>query len=69
MRDRTIITTGVIGTEVAAVCCATPLLAIVLGAVGLTAWSAQADYLLIPVLILFAALTGFGLYRAHLRSR
>jgi mercuric ion transport protein len=68
MRDRTMITTGVIGTVVAAVCCATPLLAIVLGAVGLTAWSAQADYLLIPVLILFAALTGFGVYRAHLRS-
>ena len=63
MRDRTVITTGIVGALVAAVCCATPLLAILLGAVGLTAWLGKADYVLFPALILCLALIGFGLYR------
>ena len=69
MRDRTLVTTGIVGAVVAAVCCATPLLAIVLGAVGLTAWLAKADYVLIPALILFVALIAFGHYRTRLRPR
>jgi mercuric ion transport protein len=69
MRDRTLVTTGIVGAVVAAVCCATPLLAIVLGAVGLTAWLAKADYVLIPALILFVALIAFGVYRTRLRPR
>jgi mercuric ion transport protein len=37
MNDRTLLRTGIIGTLVAAVCCFTPLLVLVLGAVGLSA--------------------------------
>jgi mercuric ion transport protein len=69
MRDRGLITTGAVGAVVAAVCCVTPLLAIVFGAVGLTAWLAKADYVLIPALILCLALVAFGLYRRQLRER
>ncbi len=69
MRDRTLVTTGIVGAVVAAVCCATPLLAIVLGALGLTAWLAKADYVLIPALILFVGLIAFGVYRTRLRPR
>jgi len=65
MNDRSLITTGVIGTVLAAICCATPLLAVVLGSIGLTAWLANADYIVIPVLVLGAALLGLGLYRRH----
>jgi mercuric ion transport protein len=68
MRDRTLITTGVVGAVVAAVCCATPLLAILFGALGLTAWLAKADYVLIPALILCLALIGFSLYRRRPRQ-
>ena len=68
MRDRTLITTGIVGAAVAAVCCATPLLAILFGALGLTAWLAKADYVLIPALILCLALIGFSLYRRRLRQ-
>jgi mercuric ion transport protein len=68
MRDRTIITTGVIGGALAAICCATPLLAVVLGAVGLTAWLAKADYVLIPALIICLGLIGIGLYRSLARQ-
>jgi mercuric ion transport protein len=69
MRDRTIIATGVVGAVAAAVCCVTPILAIVFGVAGLTAWLAKADYVLIPTLILCLGLTGFGLYRKRLRER
>ena len=66
MRDRTLITTGIVGAAVAAVCCATPLLVVVFSAVGLTAWLAKADYVLIPTLIPCLALVVFGLYRRRL---
>ena len=69
MRDRTLVTTGIVGAVVAAVCCATPLLAIAFGAVGLAAWVAKADYVLLPVLLLCLALLGLGLYRKRLRPR
>jgi len=59
MRDK-LLTTGVIGTAVAAVCCFTPALVIVLGALGLSAWLAWLDYVLIPALLAFAALTGYA---------
>ena len=67
MRDRTLITTGALGAALAAICCATPLLAVVLGAAGLAGWLAKADYVVIPALILCLALVGFGLYRRSLR--
>ena len=69
MHDRTLITTGVIGGLLAAICCATPLLAILFGAVGFTAWLAKADCILMPALIICVALIGFGLYRSRLRQR
>jgi len=63
MSDRTLITTGAIGGTLAAICCSTPILAIVLGAAGLTAWVAKADYVLIPALLICLGLVGLGLYR------
>jgi mercuric ion transport protein len=67
LRDRTLITTGAVGAVLAAVCCATPLLAVVLGAVGLAGWLAKADYVVIPALILCLGLVGFGRYRRSSR--
>jgi mercuric ion transport protein len=69
-RGRALITTGVVGALVAAVCCATPLLAVLFSAVGLTAWLAKAEYVVIPALILCLGLIALGLYRrrAHPRS-
>jgi mercuric ion transport protein len=69
MRDRTIIAGGMIAAAVAAVCCATPLLAILFGSIGLAAWLAAADMVLIPALILCLLLIGFGLYRRRRHAR
>jgi mercuric ion transport protein len=68
MTDRCLITTGAIGAVLAAICCVTPLFAVVLGSIGLTAWLAKADYVVIPLLFLGAALVGLGLYRRHIAA-
>ena len=64
MRDETKLKTGVIGTIVAAICCFTPFLVVVLGAVGLSAWLGWLDYVLFP--LLFASM-GLLAYALHLR--
>ena len=69
MTDRSLITTGAAGAALAAICCATPLLAVVLGSVGLSAWLASANYLVMPVLLLGVALVGLGLYRRHVVAK
>jgi mercuric ion transport protein len=66
MRDRTLITTGAIDAVLAAICCMTPVLVVMFGAVGLTAWLTKADYVLIPALVLCLALVVFGIYRRRL---
>jgi len=63
MKDTTILKTGIIGSVIAAVCCATPILVIALGALGLSAWLGWVDYVLIPALVLFLAVTAYGLWR------
>jgi mercuric ion transport protein len=69
MNDRSLIATGGIAAVLAAICCATPILAVLLGAVGLTAWIAKADYVVVAVLVLGVALVGLGLYRRQSRRR
>jgi mercuric ion transport protein len=63
MKDTTIIKTGVAGSVVAAICCITPILVVLFGAVGLSAWLGWIDYVLLPALALFLGLTAYGLWR------
>ncbi len=66
MNEKTLLRTGVIGSVVAAICCFTPALVVLVTAVGLAAVVAYLDYVLFPVLAVFLAITGYALY---LRSR
>ena len=61
MDDRKLLRTGIIGALIAAVCCFTPLLVVVLGAVGLSAWLGWLDYVLLPALALFLAVTAYAI--------
>ena len=61
MNDRKLLRTGIVGTLVAAVCCFTPALVILLGVAGLSAWLAWADYVLFPALALFIGITIYAL--------
>ena len=63
VEDRTLVRTGLIGAVVAAICCATPLLVLALGALGVGGAALWLDWLLIPALFGFVALAGLGLYR------
>ena len=63
MSDRKLLGIGLGGSVLAAVCCFTPPLVLLLGAIGLSAWLAWLDYVLIPALVLFLAITGYALLR------
>lgn len=63
MNDRSQIAAGVVGAILVAVCCAAPLLLVALGSVSLTAWLANAYYLLVPAVLVLAALVALLLHR------
>jgi mercuric ion transport protein len=54
---------GAAGAVLSMLCCATPVLAVLLGALGITAFVAKLDYVLIPVFIASIALVIFALAR------
>lgn len=61
-RPSTLLKTGAIGTVIAALCCFTPVLALLFGAVGLAAFASYLDLVLIPILTMFVALTIYALF-------
>lgn len=63
MKDATILKTGIAGAVIAALCCFTPILVILLGAVGLSAWLGWLDYVLLPALAIFLGIAGYELWR------
>ena len=63
MTNQTLLSAGIIGTVVAALCCFTPLLVILAGVVGLSAVIGYLDYVLLPALIFFIGLTAYALWR------
>lgn len=63
-RDRLFVT-GLIGSVITALCCFTPALAVLLGAVSLSAWVGWLDIVLLPVLAAFLALTFYALIRGR----
>ncbi len=69
MNDGSLIACGAAGGVLAAICCVTPLVAITLGALGLSAWLGWADYVLIPLLAVCLAMLGIGFYRRRARAR
>ena len=62
MDNNKLLGTGIVGTALAAVCCFTPALVVLLGAVGLSAWLGWLDYVLFPALGAFGLLTVYALY-------
>jgi mercuric ion transport protein len=54
---------GITGSIVTALCCFTPVLVILLGAVGLSAIVGYLDYVLFPALAIFIGITLFALIK------
>ncbi len=63
MNDRKLLRTGIAGSAIAAICCFTPALVVLVAAVGLSAIVGYLDYVLFPALAFFLGLTGYALYR------
>ena len=61
MRNQTLLRTGLLGTAITAVCCFTPVLVILLGALGLSAAIGWLDYVLFPLLAVFVGITVYAL--------
>lgn len=66
MSNDGLLKTGIIGTIIAALCCFTPLLVLLLTAVGLSAIIGYLDLVLLPALVIFVLIT---VYAAWMRLR
>jgi len=64
MKDK-LLKTGVIGTVLVALCCFTPILVVLVTAVGLAAIVGYLDYVLFPALFLFILITIYALMRRN----
>jgi mercuric ion transport protein len=58
-----LIGTGAAGAMLSLLCCVTAVLAVLLGALGLTAFVGKLDYVLVPVFVASIALVIFALVR------
>ena len=66
MDARRLLQTGIVGSVVTALCCATPMLVILLGTLGFSAVLGWLDFVLLPALAIFLSMTGYALWK---RSR
>lgn len=62
MKDR-LLQIGIVGTVIAALCCFTPVLVILLGAVGLSALTGYLDMVLLPALAIFLIILGYAIWK------
>ncbi len=60
-----LLTVGIVGTVVSALCCFTPILVIVLGAQGLSSVLGILDFVLIPALVVFIIISVVAIIRRH----
>ena len=61
--DRRLLATGIVGTVIAALCCFTPVLAVLFGLVGMSAVPGWADVVLLPAFAFFIGLTIYAVWR------
>ena len=66
MTDRMLLKIGLVGSAIAAICCFTPLLVILLGAIGLSSLVGMLDIVLLPAFAIVLVITGYALWK---RSR
>ena len=63
MTNSTLLKTGIIGALIAALCCFTPVLVILLGAIGLSSMVGYLDVVLLPTLGIFIIITVYALWK------
>ncbi|MEH6525700.1 MAG: mercury resistance system transport protein MerF [Sneathiella sp.] len=68
MNNKKLFNVGLAGTVITALCCFTPVLVIVFGAVGLSALVGLLDYILLPLLAVFVIITGYAVWKRQRQS-
>jgi len=63
MTNKSLLWTGITGAVLAVLCCATPLLVVLLGAIGLSAVTGYLDYVLLPAIGIFVLIVIYALRR------
>lgn len=63
MAALTLLKVGVIGSVITAICCFTPLLVVLFGALGLAWLVGYLDYVLFPALAVFLSVTIYSIWR------
>ena len=63
MKPQTLLKTGIIGTIIALICCFTPVLVILFGVLGLSAFIGWLDMVLLPSLAISLIITGDALWK------
>jgi len=69
MNNAQLLKTGIMGSIIAALCCLTPILAVLLGAVGVGWFVGYLDYVLVPVMVIFLGLVGYAVWRNANKAR
>ncbi len=67
-KEKRLLSGAIIGTVLTLICCATPVLVILFGAIGLGAFTGYLDYVLIPALFVFIGLTAYAYNKYRKRS-
>ncbi len=68
MKDKNLLKIGIVGTVIAALCCFTPLLVILVSAVGLSAILGMLDIVLLPALAIFIGITIYALWKLKCKT-
>jgi mercuric ion transport protein len=63
MMQNRLLAVGALGAIVAALCCFTPILVVLLGSIGLSALVGFLDYVLLPTIAIFVAIMIYVLAR------
>jgi len=63
MNEKRLLRTGIIGSIIVTLCCVTPILVVLFGVVGLSAAVGYLDFVLLPALAVFLAITGYALWK------
>ncbi len=63
MTNNRLLAFGIVGTVIAALCCFTPILVVLFAALGLSALIGVLDYVLLPTLLIFVAITVYALWK------
>lgn len=64
-----LIAAGVIGGGIAAICCFTPALVLLLSALGLAALTGYLDYVLLPAILICCGITAYGCWVRSRRAK